>query len=275
MSRAPSLAPFRMRDGRVRLEDVELAALADELAGRAAFVVSHRALSGALRRAQLAAGGPVVVDVAALGPQELLAVAAHEGCWARARSSHELQLARAAGILSARLVVAAPVLDDGLVRDALLAGVAVLEATGDAALNVRRIAMALGHDVPAVAGAPPALSAGALRRVGGLLAPLLSGPPDLAIDATWTPWGRGRVVAAALQAGEVPGEATLRGLPGRAALAQQLGDLSRGDWALVPDPRAAAPQLPDLAHPMAAVVLVRGGAFRLLEPRPLPAARSV
>ncbi len=275
MSRAPSLAPFRVRDGRVRLEDVELVALAAELQGRAAFVVSHRALSGALRRALRAAGGPLTVDVAAVGPLEVLAAASQAGCWARAASSHELQLARAAGFPPDRLVVAGPVLDDGLVRDALVAGVAILQATGDAALNVERIATALGHGVPPVSGAPPALPAGALRRVGGLLAPVLAGPPDLAIDAAWTPWGRGRVAVAPLQSGGTAGEATLRGLPGRAAPACQLGDLSRGDWVVMPDPRAAAPQRPDLAHPPAAVVLVRAGVWQLLEPRPLPAARAV
>jgi hypothetical protein len=275
MSRAPSLAPFRIRQGSLWLEEVELAALATELAGRAALVLSHRALDATLRRALRDAGGPVTVDVSVLGPREALALAAAAGCWARVASPHELALARAAGFPPERLLVAAPVLDDGLVRDALAAGLGVLQARGEDAANVARIAGALGHAVPPATGAPPVWPAAGLRRAGGLLAPLLAGPPDLALDAAWEPWGRGHVVVAPLRGltGEIV-EASVRGLPGRSAAARLLGPVGRGDSVLVPDPRAAVPQRPDLAHSLPAVVLVRGGSWRLLDPRPLPAARA-
>jgi hypothetical protein len=275
VTRAAGLSPFRFRDGRLMVENVALTDLSAALEGRAAWVLGHRALTGALRRALRLAGGAVSVPVGTLGPREALTLAAQSGCWARVASSHELALARAAGFASNRIAVGAPVLEDGLVRDALAAGVAVIQAQGEDAANVARIARALGHVQPPSQGAPPDMAPGVLRRAGGLLAPLLAGAPVLALDAAWEPRGRGRVALAAL-AGPVETitEARLRGLPGVEAPARLIGTATRGDWVALPDPRAASPQRPDLAHPLPATVLVRGSAWRVLEPRPMPAARA-
>jgi len=275
VTRAPSLSPFRFRDGRLVLENLVLAELAAALDGRAAWVLGHRALAGALKRAARAAGGAVSVPVGALGPREALTLAAQAGCWARVASPHELVLARAAGFAPDHIVAGAPVLEDGLLRDALAAGVAVLEARGEDAPNAERIARALGHKLPPATGAPPDLPANALRRAGGLLAPLLAAAPALALDAVWEPRGRGRVAVAALAGpAETVVETSLRGLSGPVAPALLVGAAQRGAWVVLPDTRAAAPQRPDLAHTLPATVLVRGGAWRLLEPRPLPGART-
>jgi hypothetical protein len=275
VTRAPSLSPFRFRDGRLVLENLALAELATALDGRAAWVLGHRALSGALKRAARAAGGAVSVPVGALGPREALTLAAQAGCWARVASPHELTLARAAGFAPDHIVAGAPVLEDGLLRDALAAGVAVLEARGEDAPNAERIARALGHKLPPTTGAPPDLPANALRRAGGLLAPLLAAAPALALDAVWEPRGRGRVAVAALAGPpESVGETSLRGLSGPVAPALLVGAAQRGGWVVLPDTRAAAPQRPDLAHALPATVLVRGGAWRLLERRPLPESRA-
>jgi len=276
MAGAPSVAPFRFRDGRLLIESVALADLAAALEGRAAWVLGHRAVDGALRRAARAAGGAVTVAVGALGPRELLALAAQAGCWARATSSHELLLACAAGFAPGRTVVGAPVLEDGVVRDALAAGVAAIEARGDEARNVERIARALGHAPPPAGGAPPNLPEGALRRAGGLLAPLLSGAPGLAVDAVWAPRGRGRVTVAALAGpAETLAVTGMRGLSGPPAPARLLGAATRGDWVVLPDTRAAQVHLPDPAHPLPAVVMVRGGAWRTLDRRPWPGEAAV
>ena len=273
MTRAAGLSPFRFRDGRLVIENVALDDLAAALDGRAAWVLGHRALAGALKRGLRLGGGAVAVPVSALGPREALTLAAQAGCWARAASAHELTLARAAGFAPARLVVGAPVLDDGLLRDALAAGVAVIQAQGEEAQNVARIARALGHPVSPSQGAPPDLAPGVLRRVGGLLAPLLAGPPALSLDAAWEPRGRGRVALGALAGpADASSETMLRGLSGTAAPARLIGTAARGGWVALPDPRAAGPQRPDLAHPLPATVLVRGSAWRLLDARPLPGA---
>lgn len=272
MSRVPSLAPFRVRDGRLVLEGVELAELAEGLQGRAAFVLGHRALSSAIAHALRAAGGPLTVAVGDVGPREVLALLAAAGCSARAGSAHELQLARAAGFPLERLVVGAPVLEDGLLRDALAAGVTVIEAEGEVARNLGRIAAALDHATPAATGAPPPLPEATFARAGGLLAPLLSGLPALTLDAAWEPRGRGRVVMAALAGpAAAPVEASVRGLRGLAAPALMSGAAARSEWVVLPDRRAAQVHRPDPAHPLPLVVMVREGAWRILDPRPWPA----
>jgi hypothetical protein len=81
-------------------------------------------------------------------------------------------------------------------------------------------------------------------------------------------------VAALAGPAETVVESSLRGLSGPVAPALLVGAARRGEWAALPDTRAAAPQRPDLAHALPATVLVRGGAWRLLEPRPLPTASA-
>lgn len=270
MSRPPVPAPFRLVAGRVWLEDVPLDDLAAALDGRAAWLVGHAALVRALARGRRAAGGVLAVPVGALGPREALALCAAAGDWALAASRHELALARAAGFPAGRVAVVAEVAEDGLLVDALTGGVGALLADSG---NVARIAAGLGLPVPATGGLPPALPRGALRRVGGLLAPLLAGPPALALDAAWAPAGRGRVFVLPLRAGgeALPGPATLRGLPeAEPAPARLAAPAARGDWVAVPDPRAVAVHRPDPAHPTPPVVMVRGSAWRPVDPRPWP-----
>ncbi|MGQ0552470.1 MAG: hypothetical protein ACT4PU_04555 [Planctomycetota bacterium] len=220
-------------------------------------------------------GLALCVAVDQVGPRELLALVALRGGWARVASPHELKLARAAGFAPERIAVAGPVLEDGLLRDALAENVAVIEAGGGAAQHLARIAAALGHAVPSLSGAPPALPAGAFRRVGGLLAQALQAPPELVLDAAWSPRSRARVMAAplahcsALRAAATPG--TVRGLVGAPAPLGLLGPAARGDWLAVPDVRAAEPQAPHPAWPRPGTVLVRTGGWRLLDERPLPA----
>ncbi len=264
-------APFRQADGRLWLEDLPLDELAAALDGRAAWLVSHAALVRALARARRAAGGALTVPVSLLGPREVLALCAQSGDWALAASRHELELARAAGFPAERLAVGAAVVEDGLIVDALTGQVGVLAAEAG---NVGRIAAGLGLPAPPASGTPPLLAPGALRRVGGLLAPLLSGPPSLALDAAWVPAGRARLTLLPLNpAGEAPtGDATLRGLPDAApAPARLLGPVARGQWVVLPDPRAVGVQRPDPAHPLPPVIMVRGSTWRPLDPRPWPA----
>lgn len=270
MSRATVPAPFRLEAGRLWLEDQPLDELAAALQGRAAWLVGHAALSRALARARRAAGGVLAVPVAALGPREALALCAEAGDWALAGSRHELDLARSAGFPAGRVAVVAGVPEDGLLVDALTGGVGALQAD---ARSVARIANGLDLAIPPAARVPPTLPPGALRRVGGLLAPLLAGPPALAVDAAWVPAGRGRVSVLPLRPGGAPpaGAATLRGLPeARPAAASLSASAGRGEWVVVPDPRAAGVHPPDPAHPSPPVVMVRGAAWRPLDARQWP-----
>jgi hypothetical protein len=264
-------SPFRLRGGRVWLERLALDELVPALGGRAVLLLGHGALGRALARARRAAGGSLTVPVSLLGPREALAACAEAGDWALASSRHELALALAAGFPRSRVAVSGDVLEDGVLVDALTGGVGALHAD---TVNVARLAAGLGLPVPPATALPPRLPEAALRRVGGLLAPLLSGPPSLVLDAGWEPAGRARVAVLPLRgpADAPPSEASIRGLPPAApARARLHGPAARGDWVAVPDPRAARVLLPDPAHPRPPTVMVRGGAWRLLDPRPWPA----
>ncbi|MHC5209836.1 MAG: hypothetical protein ACYTG2_03865 [Planctomycetota bacterium] len=280
--------PFRLVDGRLHVEDVDLCALAAELEGRAAWVLSHAALREVLAR-QI---GTCTVAVGQIGPPAVLLMFAEAGCWARAASSHELSLAMAAGFTPAHIVAGAPVLDDGFIKDALTAGVGLLlRPDRDVALNVARIAGALELRQPAAEGGPPEVPADAFTNCGGLLAPLLSAPPDLALDAPWERCGRAQPRVLALREppyDELPSASAaagrrraantgqkvrLRGLGAKTGVpARLVGHVERGDWVLVPAPDAVSVRLPHPAWPAPPTVLVREQAWRLLDPRPLPDA---
>jgi hypothetical protein len=265
--------PFTRRDGRLWLEDVELTGLAAMLDGRAAWLVSHAAVEEALSREAPAR----CMEVAAVGPLAVLAQLCAAGWWARARSSHELTLALAAGFPPERLVAGGGVRDDGFVKDALAAGVAVMEHD-DASerANAARIAALLDHVLPPESGAPPDARTGWLEHCGGLLAPVLRPPPGLAVDATLPAGARvaagGCVLALAWPADGpdlVPGsvQGLGSGQPPRPALVP--AHLVRGDWVVLP--AAAVDVHPfSLAHPATRCLLVREASWRLLEPRPLP-----
>ena len=272
------LDPFALVEGRLRLEDVDLGAIAAALDGRPAWLIGATAVRAAAM-AGAGGGGAATVAVSAIGPPAVLALLAQSGCWAKAASRHELRLALQAGFPAERLVADAPVPDDGFVVEALGVGVAVLVRSGrEAEGHVERIARALGLLLPPGRGVPPELPATFFRRCGGLLARLLSAGPPLAIDALCEARGSPLVVtvpgasAFGLPAAPRARRTRLRDLSGRPARpVTQLGRVQRGDWLLVRTSDALAPRAPHPAWPEPRSVLVSGGLWRLLDARPLPA----
>jgi hypothetical protein len=275
--------PFRLADGRLHCEGVDLSVLAEDLAGRPAWVLGHAALEAALARQP----GTCSVAVGSIGPPAVLALLAAAGCWARTASSHELLLASSAGFPPGHVVACAPVPDDGFIKDALSVGVGLLlRPDREVALNVARIAGALDLRQPPAEGAPPEVAPDAFARCGGLLAPVLAGPPELVLDAVWERAGRAQPRVHALpddavavaphrrrRASHGSRPVRLRGLGQDAGVsARMTGLVERGDWVVVSAPDAVAVHAPHPAWPMPVAVLVREESWRVLEPRPLPAA---
>ncbi len=266
-------APFSWRHGRLFVEDVDLSTLPEGLEGRPAWVLSD----AAIRTAIVAAGGngPRTVELASAGPREVLRILAGAGWWVRVSSSHELRVASAAGFPSERVIGAGVVRDDGFLKDALGAGVGVLEHEGDGERsNAERVAQLLGHELPPDQGAPADAPLGLFDRVGGLLAAVLRGPPALALDAAWTrPLDDegAPLEVCALEAGDLE-EGHLQGLAGSGAprRAWIFGALRRGQWAVVACAAAARGQPPSRRHPLPETVLVRGALWRVLEVDGLP-----
>jgi hypothetical protein len=273
MATASGIAPFVVRDGRLCLEDVDLAELGEALEGRAAWILSHAAIAGAI--ASAGRSGARCVAVGAIGPPAVLAQLVSAGWWARVHSSHELSLAAAAGFPPERLLAGGGVHDDGFVKDALAAGVALMEhADASERANAARIAALLDHALPPERGAPPDAPVRLLARCGGLLALVLRPPLALAIDAV-CPRSRGMAHVLPLEAGDALVPGTLAGLEAASAPHAALvpTHVRRGDRVMVPGP-AAAVQPVDPAHPPSATVLVRGASWRLLGARPLPPAQD-
>ncbi|MHC4845859.1 MAG: hypothetical protein ACYTCU_06830, partial [Planctomycetota bacterium] len=125
--------PFAVRDGRLCLEDSDLSDLAASLEGHAAWLLGHAAVAAAIE-----AAGVCTVPLAGIGPPAVLAMLARAGDWARVRSSHELDLARAAGFTRECIVAGGRVLEDGFLKDALSEQVAVLECDDATAANAAR-----------------------------------------------------------------------------------------------------------------------------------------
>jgi len=264
-------APFVLREGVLSLEELPLDRLVAELEGRAAWLLSD----AAVRSAVDGLGAPRTVDLGVVGPLEVLSMLARAGHWTRVYSTHELELAERAGFGADHVVAGGRVKDDRLVKDALERGVGAIEVHGaEDEGNVARIAAALGHPVPPGDVSPPDAPPDALDGVGGLLAPVLRGAPDVALDAAWA---EGDVTGPAdvwpLRPGEVqPGTLTGLSMPGVDAPvlpARVHGALSRSEWAVVPVPRVAAARPPGLTHGAPATVLVREGLWRQLDPRPM------
>jgi hypothetical protein len=267
------LEPFGLAGGRLLLDGVDLGSLAEGLQGRPAWVISGRAVLAAYARAR-GRRRALVVEVGGVGPPPVLTLLSQAGAWAGVVSGHELALALKAGFPAQRLLVRAPVLDDGLILEALSARVAMLARAGaDESLRVTRIARSLKLPVPKASGAPPLLPAPAFARCGGLLARLLAGPPALVLDALWeAPAGTAvQVLTLAATSFGSGRRATLAALAStRRAPAQLFGEPARGDWVLVPDPAALAVRPPHPAWPLPRTVLVHGGLWRELDARPMP-----
>ena len=293
--------PFEFRDGEWHLEQVPLSALAADLAGLpGAWVLSREAVD----RALAAVDGPRAVSPQRLSPPALLSLAAAAGHWAAVRSAHELRGVLEAGFPPERIVVRGRVKEDGLLRDALAARVAVVQGDAHERAVLERIAGALGHALPSATGAPRDMPAEAFGRCGGLLARVLRGAPDVALDAVLDggrPAAAGGARPGALDldpdllwsahAGGDPGPTLLLALAGPHAdgrtdagtltglggvdespprHARLMGPLRRGDWALWPDPRATAWRAEFGVHPALPSMLVQGAAWRPLDLRSGP-----
>ena len=277
------LAPFTSVGGRLELDGVDLAEVAESLEGRPAWVIAGSAVLSALARAQ-GRRRAVGIDVAAIGPPAVLALLAPTGAWASVASGHELALARRAGFPGRRIVVDAPVLDDGLILEALTARVGVLVRRGPReGAAVRRVAALMRLPLPPARGAPACVPASTFARCGGLIARLLAGPPRVVLDALWQPATPGRAQRATVAGPPIrviPLQGHL-GPPGRAASlsslttlrpvrARLLGPSARGDWVIVADPTSLAVRPPHPAWPQPRELLVHHGRWRRLDPRPMP-----
>jgi hypothetical protein len=272
------LEPFGLAEGRLFLDGVDLTDVAAGLEGRPAWLIGGAAVLATLKRTR------VTIAVGAVGPPAVLALLAKAGCWAAVASGHELRLAQQAGFPAPCIAVDAPVLDDGLIMEALSARVAVLRRRGrDEAARIARIGRALALPRPKAKGGPASLSARAFARCGGLLARLLSGPPDLVLDAVWEPAASltsaarttarfaPLVVSLSLASASAGRPARLRGLTStRARPARLLGAPAVGDWVVVLAEDALAVRPPHPAWPLPRSVLVSGGLWRDLDPRPMP-----
>ena len=109
-------APCSLRDGRLVLDELPLDELVAHAEGRPLWLIGRAALE------RCWAGAPALVPVAAFGSLELLEGAAAAGHWARAAGEHDLRAAAAAGFPSGRTALVGDVLDDGALKEALLAG---------------------------------------------------------------------------------------------------------------------------------------------------------
>jgi len=315
MEMRSELLPFAYRDGRLCLEGVDLTGLAASLDGRAAWLISHAAVEAAVAAASTAtaaneaneangaskaiaakasqaasageptsgvppAGAPspgaCCIEVGAVGPLAVLGQLAAAGWWAGVRSSHELTLALEAGFPPERLLACGGVRDDGFVKDALAAGVAVMKhADVEERVNAARIAALLDHELPPQHGEPPDAPAGLLDCCGGMLAPVLRPSPALTVDAVCPRLSGPRQVLAlhaattAAEQASLPGTLTGLGACDQPQAALVPSRVLRGDWVVLPG-AAAAVRPVDPAHPAACTVLVRGESWRLLAGRPLP-----
>ena len=220
------------------------------------------------------------LDVGAVGPVDVLRWAVEAGVALRVRSRHELALALAAGAGGDAVDVVEGALDDGLVMDALSAGVACVAVVDDVErANVARIAAHLGLPAPDVRELRPAATH-ALVGCGVLLALVARAGEALVVDAL-LPDGVG-VVHALVSESEAEGaprrEGVVRGLaewPLREGLATaRVGEPARGDWVALTCATAVAPWGAHVAQPTPEVVLAEAGRWRFAEARALPPTRE-
>jgi hypothetical protein len=271
--------PCVLREGRLIVDDVDLAELADQLEGHAVWLLSH----GAIARCIAACDGPRTVSVGRVGPPVVLGMFAAAGWWARCHTPRELQAARAAGFPAGRLVATGRVKDDGFLKDALSVPVGVLEIVDDVdAANVARLAAFLECALPPSRGQPAHVAACELHGCGGLLAPVLRGSPQVALDAPWCEWAgdtrhgndpeaHGRVHVWPLEPGPTT-FGTFEGLTSVAAAPPTAAHMhggvdafARGAWALVLADLAFGRPFEDPAWPTPETVMTRDGVWRFLE----------
>lgn len=266
-----------LADGRLGFDDVALADIAAGVDGQAVLAVSVGAVRARLE--SLATVGHAL-DVGAVGPTDVLRWAVEAGVALRARSRHELALALAAGARGDGIDVVDGALDDGLVMDALGAGVACVVCADDVEReNVARVATHLGLPRPEARDARAAASH-ALTGCGVLLALVARAGDVLVVDAL-LPDAVGVVHALAAERDvddAAPREVSVRGLaqwPQRDALpATCVGDVARGEWVAMTCASAAAPWGVHVAQPTPEVVLAQDGRWRFADPRALPVGRE-
>jgi hypothetical protein len=272
--------PCTIEGGRLVLDDMPLDEVVEALEG-AAWLVSKEALVAAV------CGEPEVraLEIGRLPMIDVFGVFTLAGWWAVCYSSRELERAVRGGFPPERIVVTGHIKDDGLVKDALLRGVAVLEVSGeDEAANVARIAAHLQRDVPRAEGAPPSIGPGELPAVGGLLTRVLRHEPTLAVDA---PWSVNQVVAAHLEPPVYdlwplcPGETVsclFEGLSSHAAAppveARLHGTATRGSWIFIPSCRVLDRPLPDPAWAEPETIAMEAGRWAYLTGGSEPAKGS-
>ena len=278
--------PFHYRDGQLIVEELVLADLATDLAGQAAWVLSHKALNAVF------AGPARCLPVGLVGPLEVLSMAAAAGWWTTVVSSHELDLAERAGFPPERTAAAVGWHDDGFVKDALTRGIASLPALDEAdGQNIERIARLLGVEWSTSATLPAVVGLDGFAQCGGLLAPLLRGGATLVLDTVWD--GCSHDVADVLPVSHPvsPSSDTcdvlLTGLLSRpSSVAEPVVTAARlqgswpsadeapgrGDWIVVPGQDALACRPPDGAHTAPQQIMVHGALWRPLDQRPLPPA---
>ncbi len=277
----PSPQPCVLSDGRLSVDGVDLGEMTLGLEGHAVWLLSHGALSERIE----ACDGPRTVSVGRVAPATVLSMLASAGWWARCHSSLELERAHAAGFPDSRLVASGRVKDDGFLKDALSQPVAVLEPyDADDARNIARMASFLERELPDASGAAQSLASCELMGCGGLLSPVLRGPPELALDAplAWPlpPEGEGEVAEApalwpvavsdgAVTAGSHPLRCTVEGLSSTAVHAPQAARLvapcTRGEWVFLPSVLALGRGFEDPAWPTLETVMTRDEIWRFLE----------
>ncbi len=264
--------PFQIRDGFLYLEDIDLQELTSHLEGHAVRLISALAVGRVLGQVP----GANTISIEHGDPPAILAMMANSGCWARVLSSHELRVATLAGFPPERIVAGGRVKDDAYIRDALSEGVALMEHPDpEERENTARIARALGLTMPVGGEAPPDLPERALANCGGLLAPVLRGPPEIAIDSVWPAFQDAAVYplrpkdmkASYLEGLSMPNVPGVE-LPVPAWL---YGSIQRGDWVVVLPPEGGGnvDRYIDRqkTHPPVPRILVSGGHWRLLDER--------
>ncbi|GJM21688.1 MAG: hypothetical protein DHS20C15_16030 [Planctomycetota bacterium] len=284
-----SIAPFALRDGRLFLEGVALDELVPQLEGQPVRLVSRAAVDAALH------GEPRCLGLDALEDPDLLEIVAAAGWWLRVRSRHELSLGLSLGFAPERVVAAGPVVDDGFLKEVLVAGVGALELNARELANTERIARLLQVSVPTNDGSvPPTAPPEVFGGCAAFLTAVLAEPPELHLDMAW-PLGLEAFVIDPSSSGDEsdaphplliaavrppmqidsPHQVSVRFLSRGAhdplpRAAHLHGSVRRGDWVVLPSAAAALRAWIDPVHEPVQGLLVSESSWRYLPPRSVP-----